>query len=521
MVALEGMALLSQMAQREMEQINQGQCLTLEGLDCLLEASRQILLEAIEKQSHIDLPRTLDPNKKYSWRQRKEPLYSKMSVDMMDAVEVEYRVRLAELQKTYKEQQREMSKLQRRRDKQDRLQQEDERRSLTRRGRGRPRKRKLLATPPKLDSRPGKVGRTVQYSEDSEAGEGQRKRFCVSREEEETEAGSGGVQVKKKKKKKKKKKSWTDQEPSTSHALEVLKAKRGHEFEQEQLASDLDRALSLSQLSSLGASGKLSSNVKLDKSKSKSADGRMKEHGVHSTAKGGKHKMAAKASTTESVQKVKGQKKTAALFSPMRSELSSCSNNSDSEEHNSARGGWPPLSGTQSHGSLTRKRRPASPPTSLLSGQKSQKKKHKHLSLLLEEAGLSSSDDSFDQETSEDEDDEEEFDSDDGGCEESGLGMLARFAANALPVSATPLSLLHEGKHRSRQSTLGSSECEWSDSGSDLRLRKFPSLLHGKRSAPELPLLPPASRRSDQTSPTKRDEAPVKRKPTAQTPPLA
>lgn len=44
-------------------------------------------------------------------------LYSKMSVDVLDAVEVEYRVRLAELQKTYKEKQREMSKLQRRRDK--------------------------------------------------------------------------------------------------------------------------------------------------------------------------------------------------------------------------------------------------------------------------------------------------------------------------------------------------------------------------------------------------------------------
>lgn len=70
---------------------------------------------------------------------------------------------------------------------------------------------------------------------------------------------------------------------------------------------------------------------------------------------------------------------------------------SDSEEHNSARGGWPPLSGTRSHGNLTRKRRSASSPTSLLSSQKSQKKKHKHLSLLLEEAGLSSSDDSFDQ----------------------------------------------------------------------------------------------------------------------------
>lgn len=44
-------------------------------------------------------------------------LYSKMAVDVLDAVEVEYRVRLAELQKTYKEKQRDLSKLQRRRDK--------------------------------------------------------------------------------------------------------------------------------------------------------------------------------------------------------------------------------------------------------------------------------------------------------------------------------------------------------------------------------------------------------------------
>lgn len=59
----------------------------------------------------------------------------------------------------------------------------------------------------------------MQYSEDSEAGEGHRKKFRVCREEEETEAGSGGVKVKKKKKKKS---SWNDQEPSTSHALEVI-----------------------------------------------------------------------------------------------------------------------------------------------------------------------------------------------------------------------------------------------------------------------------------------------------------
>ena len=42
------------------------------GLDTLLEAGRQVLLEAIESQSHIRLPRELDPNKKYSWRQKKD-----------------------------------------------------------------------------------------------------------------------------------------------------------------------------------------------------------------------------------------------------------------------------------------------------------------------------------------------------------------------------------------------------------------------------------------------------------------
>lgn len=52
-------------------------------------------------------------------------------------------------------------------------------------------------------------------------------------------------------------------------------------------------------------------------------------------------------------------------------------------------------------------------------------------------------------------DDEEEDEDLDGGCEESGLGLLARFAASALPVSSGPGSLLPEGKHCSRQSTLG------------------------------------------------------------------
>lgn len=57
-------------------------------------------------------------------------------------------------------------------------------------------------------------------------------------------------------------------------------------------------------------------------------------------------------------------------------------------------------------------------------------------------------------ETSED---DEDSDSDGGGCEESGLGLLARFAASALPVGPAPLSLHHEGKNRPRQSILGKS----------------------------------------------------------------
>lgn len=207
-----------------------------------------------------------------------------------------------------------------------------------------------------------RLGRSVQYSEDSEAGDGQRKRFRLSREEEETDIGIGEVKVKKKKKKKK---SWNDQEPSTSHALEVgtftglsleiwpqccttapinmmgcvlwccqvLKAKHGQVCEQEQLASDLDRALSLSQLSSLAASRKLASGSKLDKSKGKCAERRIKEQGIQSFAKGGKHKLAVKASASETARKVKGQKKTA-LFSPVRSELSSCSNSEYLETRN-------------------------------------------------------------------------------------------------------------------------------------------------------------------------------------------
>lgn len=102
----------------------------------------------------------------------------------------------------------------------------------------------------------------------------------------------------------------------------MLKAKRGHVCEQEQLASDLHRALSLSQL---GASRKLTSKAKPDKSKSKSSQSRMKERDAHSSGKAGTRMTASKVSSSKTVRKVKGQEK-ATLFSPTRSELSSCSN---------------------------------------------------------------------------------------------------------------------------------------------------------------------------------------------------
>lgn len=51
-------------------------------------------------------------------------------------------------------------------------------------------------------------------------------------------------------------------------------------------------------------------------------------------------------------------------------------------------------------------------------------------------------------------------------------------------------------------------EFEFTDSESDVKIRKFPSLLHGKRSAPELPLLPPATVLREDSSPGKRSRKP-------------
>ncbi|MCI4392182.1 hypothetical protein PGIGA_G00143170 [Pangasianodon gigas] len=576
--AAEGMALLSQMAELEMQrhQRDSMQGIMLCGLESLLEAGRQVLLEAIECQPQLSirLPRELNPNKKYSWRQKKdEPMFSKSSLEGVDAVEVDYRVRLAELQRCYKEKQRELIRLQRRRDKvekqqlqQQQLQQQQEERSrsLARRGPGRPRKRKhglCALSPPsgKLDAKCGKLAQSSQYSEDSESGEVLRKRFRSSTREEEEEEEDMDVGILKAKKRCK---SWNEQESSSSYSHEVPKtgSKKSQVSEQEQLASKLDKALSLTKLGKPtkasckfvdGSSGKsrtpsgsrlsmlpdISVRNKMAKSKLS------KDLGFfHKSSKGGKNKMSNKLKPSDSCLKGKGQRK--ASNSPVRSEISSYSNNTDSEE-DSVKDGWPPhamlgrsgpcaqIPGQYSTPSkkkrLSSKRTSASSSSCLKSKQGVKERKQKHFALLLQEAGVSSSEDSFDQEyfterdDYEDEDDEEDYDNEldeiNGLCssslEESGLGLLARFAASAIPspVTSGPMSLVQlEAKQKAkkkeeRQSLLGT-EFEFTDSESDIKIRKFPSLLHGKRSAPELPLLPPASVLREDSSPGKRGRKP-------------
>ncbi|KAK2836594.1 hypothetical protein Q7C36_014463 [Tachysurus vachellii] len=578
--AVEGMALLSQMAELEMQrhQRDSMQGIMHCGLESLLEAGRQVLLEAIkcQPQASVRLPRELNPNKKYSWRQKKdEPMFSKSSLERMDAMEVDYRVRLADLQRCYKDKQRELIRLQKRRDKvekqqfqQQQLQQQQEERSrnLSRRGPGRPRKRKnglCPLSPPsgKLDAKCGKLAQSSQYSEDSESGELLRKRFRSSpREEEEDEDTDAGIL-----KAKKRRKSWNEQEASSSYSHEVPKtgSKKSQISEQEQLASKLDKALSLTKL---GKSNKASckfvdgssaksrtpSGSRLSilpdiSAKNKMAKSKMsKDLGFfHKSSKGGKNKISYKLKPSDSCLKGKTQRK--ASNSPVRSEISSYSNNTDSEE-DSMKDGWPPHAMLGRSGPCTqipgqystpsKKKRPSSKRTSASSSSSSsclkskpgvKERKQKHFALLLQEAGVSSSEDSFDQEyfterdDYENEDDEEDYDHEldeiNGLCssslEESGLGLLARFAASAIPspVTSGPMSLVQlEAKQKAkkkeeRQNLLGT-EFEFTDSESDIKIRKFPSLLHGKRSAPELPLLPPASVLIEDSSPGKRGRKP-------------
>ncbi|NXL52408.1 TNC18 protein, partial [Podilymbus podiceps] len=208
---LQGITLLSEIAEMELEKRKQ-EMQSPESfpvrptLESLLAASTHMLMEVLstpfmESLKTIRLPRELNPNKKYSWMQKKdEPMYSiKSAIENMDAMELDYRMRLAELQRRYKEKQRELVKLQRRRD--------------------------------------SELSKSLLLSEDSETGEGMKKRHkgALPEEDDDVESGSGKM--------KGRNQSWEEHDVAPSFSNELKLKKKKVPSDQEQLASKLDKAL--------------------------------------------------------------------------------------------------------------------------------------------------------------------------------------------------------------------------------------------------------------------------------------
>ncbi|XP_038633226.1 BAH and coiled-coil domain-containing protein 1 isoform X1 [Scyliorhinus canicula] len=161
---MHGIALLSELAELEQQQQNcdgtsQGddEAMLTHDLQSLATiAAARSLVEAVPLEMgdpHTDtgssrsyivrIPRVLNLRRKYSWSPKAETVCPlKVAIDGMDTQELEMRMRLAELQRRYKEKQRELAKLQRRHD----HERDENSRSPARRGPGRPRKRKHLST---------------------------------------------------------------------------------------------------------------------------------------------------------------------------------------------------------------------------------------------------------------------------------------------------------------------------------------------------------------------------------------
>uniref|UniRef100_A0A8C6YPD0 Trinucleotide repeat containing 18 n=1 Tax=Nothoprocta perdicaria TaxID=30464 RepID=A0A8C6YPD0_NOTPE len=364
---LQGITLLSEIAEMELEKRKQ-EMQSPESfpvrptLESLLAASTHMLMEVLstpfmESLKTIRLPRELNPNKKYSWMQKKdESLYSiKSAIENMDAMELDYRMRLAELQRRYKEKQRELVKLQRRRDSEEKH--DEKSRSLARRGPGRPRKRKLgsSALSPikergKSDSKSGKLSKSLLLSEDSETGEGMKKRHkgALPEEDDDVDSSSGKM--------KGRNQSWEEHDVTPSFSNELKLKKKKVPSDQEQLASKLDKALSLTKQDKLKSPFKFADS---SGGKTKSSGGGSRYLPPHETlpskeekknlaknlglslktAKEGKSKVAAKMKKMEVGLKVKNQLKVS--HSPAISEVSSYSYNTDSEEEGSLRDEWP------------------------------------------------------------------------------------------------------------------------------------------------------------------------------------
>ncbi|NXN96429.1 BAHC1 protein, partial [Rhinopomastus cyanomelas] len=102
-------------------------------------------------------PRSRIPRRKYTWTPKTKAVCPlKAAIEQLNTQEVEVRMRLAELQRRYKEKQRELVKLQRRHD----HERDESSRSPARRGPGRPRKRKHSSTLGRAESRKVKAVKT-------------------------------------------------------------------------------------------------------------------------------------------------------------------------------------------------------------------------------------------------------------------------------------------------------------------------------------------------------------------------
>ncbi|XP_073742203.1 BAH and coiled-coil domain-containing protein 1 isoform X1 [Callorhinus ursinus] len=169
---IHGIALLSELADLEIQQQRREPALQ-EGEDVLAFDLRRLatlasawsLVEAagLDSPSATAQPPAADPcraptltprmqilQRKDTWTPKTKPVCPlKAAIDRLDTQEVEMRVRLADLQRRYKEKQRELVRLQRRHD----HEREESSRSPARRGPGRPRKRKYSSLLPTL--RPG------------------------------------------------------------------------------------------------------------------------------------------------------------------------------------------------------------------------------------------------------------------------------------------------------------------------------------------------------------------------------
>ncbi|ETE61747.1 Trinucleotide repeat-containing 18-like protein, partial [Ophiophagus hannah] len=487
---LHGITLLSEIAELELEKRRQ----ETEGpenfsahpaLESLLAAGTQMLMEVLstpfmDSLKNIRLPRELNPNKKYSWMQKKDETVNRMysiksSIGNMDGMELDYRMKLAELQRRYKEKQRELAKLQRRRDSEEKH--DEKNRSLAKRGPGRPRKRNYGSSallPPKergkSDGRSGKLSKSLLLSEDSEMGEGleEKHQGLLLDEEEEGENRSGKTKTRHR--------SWDEQDLLMNFSSELKFKKKKVASDQEQLVSKLDKALSLTRRSKLKSPFKF-----VDGSRGRPKNGGcynnryLSPHGALfgkdakknlakslsfslKASKEGKNKMAVKMKKLEVGLKLKGH------------HLKVSKSPVISEEETDKRILSADLAFPLNRAQLRR--------------------------LCINYCRLDSS---SEEEEEEEDDDDEEMEGygavvnerlSPSALDESGLGLLARFAASAIPspiivpsVSLVQLEAKQKAKKKEERQSLLGTEFEYTDSESDVKIRKKSpaGLLHGKK----------------------------------------